>query len=71
MVIALARHGDSKINTALAGLRCITSLTLRNPDCARGAENEMFFFIITRILVKIAFVHILESFPAIFCSFFL
>lgn len=29
-----------KVNTALAALRCITSLTLRNPECARTLVND-------------------------------
>ena len=30
----------NKVNTALAALRCITSLTLRNPECARTLVND-------------------------------
>ena len=31
---------QNKVNTALAALRCITSLTLRNPECARTLVND-------------------------------
>jgi len=39
VVHALQRH-FAKVNTALAALRCITSLTLRNPECARTLVND-------------------------------
>jgi len=41
VIISLARH-FGKINTALAALRCITALTLRNPDCARDLVTNHF-----------------------------
>ena len=37
--IALHRHYGN-VNTALAALRCITALTLRNPECARELVNK-------------------------------
>ena len=39
VVLALQMH-FGKVNTALAALRCITALTLRNPECARDLVTK-------------------------------